>query len=117
MLQRLLNVDAIHPGYGFLSENAEFAEQCESCNITFIGPRSDTIRKMGDKARARETMEKAKVPIIPGSEGAISDEKDALKVAQKIGFPVIIKAVSGGGGRGMRIANSGSFFYKRIPIS
>jgi acetyl-CoA carboxylase biotin carboxylase subunit len=110
----IADVDAIHPGYGFLSENAEFAEQCESCNITFIGPRSDTIRKMGDKARARETMEKAKVPIIPGSEGAIRDEKDALKVAQKIGFPVIIKAVSGGGGRGMRIASNAVSFTREF---
>ena len=97
----IADVDAIHPGYGFLSENAEFAEQCESCNITFIGPKSETIRKMGDKAKG-ETMQKAKVPIIPGGEGSIGDEKEALKVAKKIGFPVI-KAVSGGGGRGMRI--------------
>ena len=110
----IADVDAIHPGYGFLSENADFAEQCESCNITFIGPKSETIRKMGDKAKARETMEKAKVPIIPGSEGAISNETQALKVAQKIGFPVIIKAVSGGGGRGMRIAHNAVSFTKEF---
>ena len=110
----IADVDAIHPGYGFLSENAEFAEQCESCNITFIGPKSETIRKMGDKARARDTMQKAKVPIIPGSEGSISNEKDALKIAQKIGFPVIIKAVSGGGGRGMRIAHNAVTFTREF---
>ena len=104
------DVDAIHPGYGFLSENADFAEQCESCNITFIGPRAETIRRMGDKANAREAMKLAKVPIIPGSEGAIGDEAMALKVAKEIEFPVIIKAVSGGGGRGMRIAHNAVSF-------
>ena len=110
----IADVDAIHPGYGFLSENAEFAEQCESCNITFIGPKSDTIRKMGDKAKARETMKQAKVPIILGSEGSIENETDALKVAKKIGFPVIIKAVSGGGGRGMRIAHNAVTFVREF---
>lgn len=108
------DVDAIHPGYGFLSENAEFAEQCESCNITFIGPKSETIEKMGNKARARETVAKAGVPIIPGSDGPIENEHDATKVAQKIGFPVIIKAVSGGGGRGMRIARNAVTFVKEF---
>ena len=102
----IADVDAIHPGYGFLSENAEFAEQCASCNINFIGPKAETIRKMGDKAMARETVAKAGVPIIPGSDGPIENENDAIKVAQKIGFPVIIKAVAGGGGRGMRIAHN-----------
>ena len=82
----LADVDAIHPGYGFLSENAEFAEQCESCDITFIGPKSDTIRKMGHKARARETVSKAGVPIIPGSDGPVEDEKSATVVAQKLVF-------------------------------
>ncbi len=108
------DVDAIHPGYGFLSENAEFAEQCESCNIIFIGPKSETIQKMGNKANARETVSKAGVPIIPGSDGAIENEHDATKVAQKIGFPVIIKAVSGGGGRGMRIAHNAVSFVKEF---
>jgi acetyl-CoA carboxylase biotin carboxylase subunit len=108
------DVDAIHPGYGFLSENSEFAEQCESCNIIFIGPRSETIQKMGNKAKARETVSKAGVPIIPGSDGPIEDEHDATKVAQKIGFPVIIKAVSGGGGRGMRIAHNAVSFVKEF---
>jgi len=110
----IADVDAIHPGYGFLSENAEFAEQCESCNITFIGPRSETIAKMGDKAIARETVAKAGVPIIPGSDGPIENEKEAIKVAQKIGFPVIIKAVAGGGGRGMRIAHNAVSFAKEF---
>ena len=108
------DVDAIHPGYGFLSENADFAEQCESCNITFIGPRAETIRRMGDKANAREAMKLAKVPIIPGSEGAIGDEAMALKVAKEIEFPVIIKAVSGGGGRGMRIAHNAFSFSREF---
>ena len=108
------DVDAIHPGYGFLSENSEFAEQCESCNIIFIGPKSETIQKMGNKAKARETVSKAGVPIIPGSDGAIENEHDATKVAQKIGFPVIIKAVSGGGGRGMRIAHNAVSFVKEF---
>lgn len=111
------DVDAIHPGYGFLSENAEFAEQCESCNIIFIGPKSETIQKMGNKAQARETVSKAGVPIIPGSDGPIENEHDATKVAQKIGFPVIIKAVSGGGGRGMRIAHNAVSFVKEFQAA
>ena len=110
----IADVDAIHPGYGFLSENAEFAEQCSSCNINFIGPKAETIGKMGDKAMARETVSKAGVPIIPGSDGPIENEKDAIKVAQKIGFPVIIKAVAGGGGRGMRIAHNAVSFAKEF---
>tara|TARA_R100000027_G_scaffold67048_2_gene64396 strand:- start:2169 stop:3554 length:1386 start_codon:yes stop_codon:yes gene_type:complete len=113
----LANVDAIHPGYGFLSENADFAEQCESCNIKFIGPSSQTIRMMGDKALARETVKSAKVPIIPGSEGAISDDKEALKLAKEIGFPVIIKAVSGGGGRGMRVAHNAVAFQREFETA
>jgi acetyl-CoA carboxylase biotin carboxylase subunit len=108
------DVDAIHPGYGFLSENADFAEQCEACNILFIGPRSETIRKMGNKALARETVAKAGVPIIPGSDGPVENEKEALRVAKRIGFPVIIKAVSGGGGRGMRIAHNAVSFTKEF---
>ncbi len=110
----IANVDAIHPGYGFLSENADFAEQCESCNIKFIGPRSETIRTMGDKALARETVKKAKVPIIPGSEGVLKTEAEANKVARQIGFPVIIKAVAGGGGRGMRIAHNAVAFAREF---
>ena len=111
------NVDAIHPGYGFLSENADFAEQCESCNIRFIGPKAATIRKMGDKALARETVKAAQVPIIPGSEGAVQDEGEALAIAKEIGFPVIVKAVSGGGGRGMRIAHNAMAFAKEFETA
>jgi len=102
----ICDVDAIHPGYGFLSENAHFAEVCKSCNITFIGPGPDQMRAMGDKAQARETMRKAGVPITPGSDGLINTEEEALKIAHKLKFPVIIKASAGGGGRGMRIAHN-----------
>jgi len=110
----IADVDAIHPGFGFLSENAEFAEQCESCNIKFIGPRSETIRLMGDKAMAKEVAKRAKAPIIPGSDGPISDEAEATKIAKQIGFPVIIKAVAGGGGKGMRLAHNAIAFAKEF---
>ena len=96
--------EAIHPGYGFLSENAHFAEVCESCHIRFIGPNSEMIRAMGDKAIARKTVAAAGVPVTPGSEGVLSSTDDAVSVAQSLGFPVIIKAAAGGGGKGMRIA-------------
>jgi len=96
--------DAIHPGYGFLSENAHFAEVCASCGFTFIGPTPEMIRKMGDKAVARRTMKDAGLPVVPGSEGVIPDVDAALELARGIGFPVIIKAAAGGGGRGMRVA-------------
>ncbi|MDD4294469.1 MAG: acetyl-CoA carboxylase biotin carboxylase subunit [Candidatus Omnitrophica bacterium] len=98
--------DAIHPGYGFLSENAHFAEVCESCGITFIGPSPENIRLMGDKVKAKETMKKAGIPLVPGSDGGVKDKEDALKLAKEIGYPLIIKARSGGGGRGMRICHS-----------
>ncbi len=113
----IANVDAIHPGYGFLAENADFAEQCESCNIKFIGPKSETIRMMGDKALARETVAKAKVPIIPGSPGPVAKEAEALAVAKDIGFPVIIKAVAGGGGRGMRVAHNAVAFQREFDTA
>ncbi|MGB3111368.1 MAG: acetyl-CoA carboxylase biotin carboxylase subunit [Candidatus Omnitrophota bacterium] len=100
------DVEAIHPGYGFLSENAHFVEICESCKITFIGPPPMAISKMGDKSVARETMKKARIPVVPGSEGVIKDEKEVIKVAEKIGYPVMIKASAGGGGKGMRIAHN-----------
>ncbi len=100
------DVDAIHPGYGFLSENAHFAEICENCRIAFIGPSAENIRRMGDKAVARETMKKARVPVTPGSEGVVQNKDEALKIAQAIGYPVLIKAVAGGGGKGMRIARN-----------
>ncbi len=95
--------DAIHPGYGFLSESAYLAEVCEACHIRFIGPDPNVIRLLGDKAKARRAMKKAGVPMLPGSEGPVDSEEAALKVAREIGYPVIIKAVAGGGGRGMRI--------------
>jgi acetyl-CoA carboxylase biotin carboxylase subunit len=105
----IADVDAIHPGYGFLAENAHFAEVCASCNIKFIGPTANAIRLMGDKNSARDCALKAGVPISPGSDGTVDDEAEALRIARKIGFPVMIKAVAGVGGRGMRIAsNEGS---------
>jgi acetyl-CoA carboxylase biotin carboxylase subunit len=97
--------DAIHPGYGFLAENAHFAEVCESIGITFIGPTSENIATMGDKARARDIMARRGIPVLPGSPGELRNEGEALEAARKIGFPVIIKASAGGGGRGMRVAN------------
>ncbi|HEY0376587.1 MAG TPA: acetyl-CoA carboxylase biotin carboxylase subunit [Pyrinomonadaceae bacterium] len=102
----LYNVDAIHPGYGFLAESAYFAEICEACNIKFIGPRSNVIQMMGDKVQARRTMSEAGVPILPGSENPLETEEEALRLAREIGFPVIVKAAAGGGGRGMRIVRS-----------
>ena len=102
----ICDVDAIHPGYGFLAENADFAEICESCNIEFIGPKPDQIIGMGDKASARKKMRSAGVPVTPGSKGLITDEKEAQKIANEIGYPVIVKATAGGGGRGMRIAHN-----------
>jgi acetyl-CoA carboxylase biotin carboxylase subunit len=110
----IANVDAIHPGYGFLSENAKFVEQCKAANITFIGPDPEAIRRMGDKAQARQTAMAAKVPCVPGSEGTLDSIPEALKVAQKIGFPVIIKATAGGGGKGMRIAHNAASFAKEF---
>ncbi len=100
------DVDAIHPGYGFLAENPHFAEICKNCNITFIGPSPQAIRMMGNKSIARETMKKAGVPISPGSEGVVKSKEEAVKIAQKIGYPVLIKAVAGGGGKGMRVARN-----------
>jgi acetyl-CoA carboxylase biotin carboxylase subunit len=102
----ITGADAIHPGYGFLSESAYLAEVCEACHIRFIGPDPQVIRLMGDKARARRAMKKAGVPTLPGSEGVLEGEEQALKVAASIGYPVIIKAVAGGGGRGMRIVRT-----------
>lgn len=96
------NVSAIHPGYGFLAENARFAEICADHQITFIGPTPDAMRAMGDKSTARETMHRLGVPTVPGSDGLLTDEREALAIAHKIGYPVIIKATAGGGGRGMR---------------
>jgi acetyl-CoA carboxylase biotin carboxylase subunit len=102
----LYNVDAIHPGYGFLAESAQFAEICEACNIKFIGPRASVIKMMGDKVEARRAMHEAGVPILPGSPGPIQSGEEAKRVASEIGYPVIVKASAGGGGRGMRIVRS-----------
>jgi len=102
----ITGADAIHPGYGFLSESAYLAEICEACNIRFIGPGPHAIRMMGDKSRARKTMQKAGVPVIPGSPGVLEDEDKALRCAKEIGFPVILKASAGGGGRGMRVVRA-----------
>jgi acetyl-CoA carboxylase, biotin carboxylase subunit len=102
----ITGADAIHPGYGFLSESAYLAEVCEACHIKFIGPEPQVIRLMGDKARARRVMKKAGVPILPGSDGPIESEDKALKLAKEIGYPVIVKATAGGGGRGMRVVRA-----------
>jgi acetyl-CoA carboxylase biotin carboxylase subunit len=99
----ITGAEAIHPGYGFLAENAEFAEICERSGLVFIGPTADQIRKMGNKSEARRTMDAAGVPIVPGSDGPVEDEEEAVEEARRIGFPVIIKASSGGGGKGMRL--------------
>ncbi|MFW5893522.1 MAG: acetyl-CoA carboxylase biotin carboxylase subunit [Verrucomicrobiota bacterium] len=100
------NVDAIHPGYGFLAENGHFAEVCRDCNITFVGPPAASIEAMGNKSRARETMIRNGVPVTPGSDGVIESEDEARKLARKMGYPVIIKASAGGGGKGMRIVHN-----------
>ncbi len=100
------NVSAIHPGYGFLAENARFAEICADHQIAFIGPSPDSMRSMGDKSTARETMQRIGVPTIPGSEGLLTDEREALAIAREIGYPIMIKATAGGGGRGMRLVRA-----------
>src|SRR5512141_3077658 len=102
----ITDVDAIHPGYGFLAENAHFADVCESCNISFIGPNSRAMNALEDKAVSRALAKKADVPTPPGSDGVVESEQDALQVAKRIGYPVMIKAIAGGGGRGMRVAHN-----------
>src|SRR3990172_7338463 len=102
----ITDVDAIHPGYGFLSENSHFAEVCRSCNIVFIGPNPEAQKAVGDKVNARELAKKVKIPPIPGSDTVLKDEKEALDVARRLGYPVMLKAAGGGGGRGMRIAHN-----------
>src|ERR671927_1237571 len=102
----IANVDAIHPGYGFLAESEYFAEICEACNIKFIGPRPGAIKMMGDKVEARRAMKEAGLPILPGSPDPLKSEEEAMALAREIGYPVIIKAAAGGGGRGMRIVRS-----------
>lgn len=113
----LTGVDAIHPGYGFLAENADFAEICRECNIIFIGPSPEAIEKMGTKDVARKTMKEAGVPIVPGSDGIISDIDEALNIAKEIGYPVVIKATAGGGGKGIRVARNEEELKKGIAIT
>jgi len=102
----IADVDAIHPGYGFLSENSHFAEVCRTCNIAFVGPPPEAIDLMGDKSKAKDLAKKAGIPVIPGSDGPVANEQDAKTVARQLGYPVMIKAVAGGGGRGMRMAHN-----------
>jgi acetyl-CoA carboxylase biotin carboxylase subunit len=109
----ITGADAVHPGYGFLSENARFAEILEEHNITFIGPTSQHIRLMGDKIKAKETAQKLGIPVVPGSEGAVTSEKDARRIAGEIGYPVLVKASAGGGGRGMKVARD----EEQLPVA
>ncbi|GAB2573672.1 acetyl-CoA carboxylase biotin carboxylase subunit [Gracilibacillus alcaliphilus] len=113
----LTDTDAIHPGYGFLSENADFAEICAACNVTFVGPSAYAIQKMGTKDVARETMKEAGVPVVPGSNGIIENPEQGMRVAQEIGYPVIIKATAGGGGKGIRVARTEEELIKGIQVT
>ncbi len=113
----ITGADAIHPGYGFLSENAQFAEIVEAHGITFIGPSPDHIRMMGDKVAAKKAVKAAGLPVVPGSEGAVEDIGDALKIAEEIGYPVLIKASAGGGGRGMKVAESADTLEEMITLA
>jgi acetyl-CoA carboxylase biotin carboxylase subunit len=113
----ITGADAIHPGYGFLSESAYLAEVCEACHIKFIGPYPNVIRLMGDKARARRAMKKAGVPVLPGSDGPVQGDEQAIKVARELGYPVIIKAVAGGGGRGMRVVRAADELPKSLKTA
>jgi acetyl-CoA carboxylase biotin carboxylase subunit len=113
----ITGADAIHPGYGFLAENAEFADTCRASNLAFIGPTGEQIRQMGDKATARRLAAEAGVPTVPGSEGVLEDPDQALQVAERIGFPVIIKATAGGGGKGMRIAQAPEQFAQLFTLA
>ncbi|WP_406644058.1 acetyl-CoA carboxylase biotin carboxylase subunit [Bacillus sp. A01H] len=114
---KLTGCDAIHPGYGFLAENADFAELCRECNLIFIGPSPEAISKMGTKDVARDTMKEAGVPIVPGSQGIIKNTEEAIKLANQIGYPVIIKATAGGGGKGIRVARHEEELVKGIQIT
>jgi acetyl-CoA carboxylase biotin carboxylase subunit len=109
--------DALHPGYGFLAENASFAEACEMCGIKFIGPQPAVIEKMGDKAEAREAMQAAGVPIVPGTQGVLQNDSDALKAAEEIGFPLIVKAAAGGGGKGMRVVHTEEDLLAAVKVA
>lgn len=116
-IAKLTGCDAIHPGYGFLAENADFAELCNECNIEFVGPSANAISRMGTKDVARETMKEAGVPIVPGSQGIVEDIEEAIKVAESIEYPVIIKATAGGGGKGIRVANNEEELKKGMVIT
>jgi acetyl-CoA carboxylase, biotin carboxylase subunit len=116
-LAKLTDCDSIHPGYGFLAENAEFAELCKECGVTFVGPQSDTISRMGEKDIARKTMQEAGVPVTKGSDGILSSIEDAIEVARNIGYPVIIKATAGGGGKGIRVAHTESDLVESIRVT
>ena len=113
----ITGADALHPGYGFLSENANFASICESCGLNFIGPSPEAIALLGDKAKAKATAKKAGCPVIPGSAGVVSDLKEGLQEAKKIGYPIFIKAVAGGGGKGIRIADDEESFVRLFPAA
>ena len=110
--------DAVHPGYGFLSENADFAEQVEKSGFVFIGPTAETIRLMGDKVSAKHQMQRSGVPTVPGSEGAVPEDPDeVLRIARDIGYPVIVKAAAGGGGRGMRVVHNEEVLLSSIQVT
>ena len=109
--------EAIHPGFGFLSENAKFAGMCQQCNIVFIGPSADVIHKMGNKAEARKTMIEASVPVIPGTEEAVIEVEQAQKLAEEMGYPIMIKAAFGGGGKGMRVSRSKEDFVANFQMA
>ncbi len=113
----ITGADAIHPGYGFLAESAEFAETCEASNITFIGPTAEQIRLMGDKAAARKLATEVGIPVVPGSKGAVEDAEAAVKIAEEIGYPVIIKAAAGGGGKGMRVSRDAAAFLQAFSLA
>lgn len=113
----ITGADAIHPGYGFLAESAHFSEIAESCGIRFIGPSADVIRRMGNKAAARQTMMEANVPVVPGSEGLIRSDMEAVRLARSIGYPILIKPSAGGGGKGMRIARNDQSLTEAIPLA
>lgn len=112
----ITKADSIHPGFGFLSENSKFAQICEESNIKFIGPKSEVIDLLGNKSNAKEMMKKAGVPVIPGSDGSVEGLKDALEIAEKIGYPVMLKAAAGGGGKGIRVANTAEELKKEYEI-
>jgi acetyl-CoA carboxylase biotin carboxylase subunit len=113
----ITDAEAIHPGYGFLAENSSFAEICNSTGIRFIGPSPESIKQMGDKARARETAQKAGAPVLPGSNGVVTEESSAIEIAREIGFPVIVKAAAGGGGKGMRVVMDESSFANAFVMA